>query len=51
LALGAILIGQKDNRTTILKILYENLTKIYPMDPGFEIWDPEKIHPGSGSRG
>jgi hypothetical protein len=45
LALGAILIGQKDN------ILYENLTKIYPMDPGFEIWDPEKIHPGSGSRG
>jgi hypothetical protein len=24
--------------------------KTYPLDPGSEIWDLEKIHPGSGSR-
>jgi hypothetical protein len=36
----------KNKRTRILEKISPN-----PLDPGPEIWDPEKIHTGSGSQG
>jgi hypothetical protein len=32
------------------EFLRKSHQKTYPLDPGSEIRDPEKIHPGSGSR-
>jgi hypothetical protein len=32
----------------ISKKIKESHQKTYPLDTGSEIWDPDKIHPGSG---
>jgi hypothetical protein len=45
---GASFISKKIKEQEFLRKSHQ---KRYPLDPGFEIRDPEKIHPGSGSRG
>jgi hypothetical protein len=42
--------SKKINKTRILKIIYQNLTKKYPLNPGSEIGDPEKFIPYPGGK-
>jgi hypothetical protein len=45
---GASFISKKIKEQGFLRKSHQ---KTYPLDPGSKIRDPEKIHPGSGSRG
>jgi hypothetical protein len=44
---GASFISKKIKEQGFLRKSHQ---KTYPLNPGSEIRDPEKIHPGSGSR-
>jgi hypothetical protein len=44
---GASFINKKIKEQGFSRISHQ---KTYPLDPGSEIRDPQKIHPGSGSR-